>query len=121
MSGPNTGTDLHVDPPFANSWNTLLQGHKLWAVLPPDTEHSVLTCDPSCSGNEAEISPLAWFSHVLPQLATRSWYGESVRLMLQSPGDTLYIPSTAPHSVLNLDWSVGVTENILTHEMLIGM
>lgn len=24
--GPKTGTDLHLDPPFANSWNTVLRG-----------------------------------------------------------------------------------------------
>ena len=23
ISGPNTGTGIHLDPPFANSWNTL--------------------------------------------------------------------------------------------------
>ena len=28
-SGPQTGTDLHLDPPFANSWNTVLRG---WLV-----------------------------------------------------------------------------------------
>ena len=49
VSGPNTGTDLHVDPPFANSWNTLLRGHKLWAVMPADTEHSIVTCDRNSS------------------------------------------------------------------------
>ena len=40
--------------------------------------------------------------------------------MIQRPGDTLVIPSRAPHTVLNLDWSIGVTENILTHESLLG-
>ena len=50
VSGPNTGTDLHLDPPFAQSWNTLLQGHKLWAVFPPDTEPRLWECDPKCSG-----------------------------------------------------------------------
>ena len=42
------------------------------------------------------------------------------KVVIQRPGDTLVIPSRAPHTVLNLDWSIGVTENILTHEMLLG-
>ena len=42
VSGPNTGTSIHLDPQFANSWNTVLQGYKLWAILPPDTEPKVL-------------------------------------------------------------------------------
>ena len=56
---------------------------------------------------EGEISPYSWFEHILPQLQGRNWYGESVKLMLQSPGDTLFIPSRAPHAVINLDWSIG--------------
>ena len=43
-----------------------------------------------------------------------------VQVVIQRPGDTVVIPSRAPHTVLNLDWSIGVTENILTHEMLLG-
>ena len=121
VSGPNTGTELHLDPAFANSWNTLLSGHKVWAVLPPDTEFLPFTCDPACSDTEAEVSPLAWFQHVLPQLEGRRWYGETVRTVLQRPGDTLFIPSRAPHTVINLDWSLGVTENVLTEEMLLDL
>ena len=33
VAGPNTGTGLHTDPPFANSWNTLLYGHKAAAAI----------------------------------------------------------------------------------------
>ena len=121
LSGPNTGTDIHQDPAFANSWNTLLSGHKVWAVLPPETEFQVFSCDPECSHNKQEISPLAWFQHVLPQLEGRVFYGERVKSVLQRPGDTLFIPSTAPHAVINLDWSLGLTENVLTQEMLLDL
>ena len=55
MSGPNTGTELHLDPEFAQSWNTLVSGHKMWALLPPDTEHRLLECDPKCSGHDKVI------------------------------------------------------------------
>ena len=30
----------------------MMQGHKVWAVLPPDTEHRLLECDPKCSGHD---------------------------------------------------------------------
>ena len=121
LSGPNTGTSIHLDPPFANSWNTVLQGHKLWAILPPDTEPKMLECDPTCSENDLELSPISWFLHVLPQLRTRKFYGQEVMEVLQGPGDTLYIPSRSPHAVLNLDWSLGVTENVMTNEMLLEL
>ena len=42
--------------------------------------------------------------------------------MLQGPGDTIYLPgSHAAHAVLNLDRSLGVTENILTVEALLEL
>ena len=121
ISGPNTGTSVHVDPPFANSWNTVLQGHKLWAIMPPDTEQKMFDCDPECSENGFELSPISWFLHVLPQLRGRKFYGQEIMEVLQGPGDTLYIPTHAPHAVLNYDWSLGVTENIMTEEMLLEL
>lgn len=121
LSGPKTGTDLHLDPPFANSWNTVLRGNKLWVLLPPDIEPSLLQCDPQCSGSNDEVSPLSWFSHVLPQLKGRRWYGKTVQEVLQGPGDTIYIPSRSAHAVLNLDWNLAVTENIMTVESLLEL
>ena len=69
VSGPRTGTDLHTDPPLAQSWNTLFSGHKvivmvmmmimmmmpqIWVVLPPDTEHKLVECDPKCSAPDTQ-------------------------------------------------------------------
>jgi len=121
LSNSNTGTDLHIDPLFANSWNTVLYGHKLWAILPPDMEPEPIQCDFKCSGSKDEISPLSWFLHLLPQLASRRWYGKSVTLLVQGPGDTLFVPSRSGHAVLNLDTSLAVTENIFTVESLLEL
>jgi len=121
LSGPQTGTDLHLDPPFANSWNTVLRGNKLWVLTPPDIEPALLQCDPQCSGSNDEVSPLSWFTHVLPQLRGRRWYGKTVQEVLQAAGDTIYVPSRSAHAVLNLDWSVAVTENIMTVESLMEL
>ena len=30
----------------------MMQGHKVWVVFPPDTEHRLLECDPKCSGHD---------------------------------------------------------------------
>ena len=79
LSSPRTGTDLHLDPPLTSAWNTVLEGSKLWTILPPGVEPSLLQCDPSCSGSGDEISPLSWFTHILPQLKGRRWYGKGVQ------------------------------------------
>ena len=41
--------------------------------------------------------------------------------VFQGPGDTIYMPSQTPHAVLNLDHSIGVTENIMTLEALMEL
>ena len=62
-----------------------------------------------------------WFLHVLPQLAGRQWYGKQVQQVLQAPGDTIFVPSRSAHTVLNLDNSLAVTENIMTVESLLEL
>ena len=88
-------------------WLQLISGHKLWAVLPADSELEPVSCDPSCSHPAAATSPLAWFLHLLPQLQTRQWYGTRPAVFIQGPGETLVLPGRAPHAVLNLDWTLG--------------
>ena len=104
------------------AWNSLLSGVKLWALLPlevgPPLEN-VFTCSAECSeGREGEISVEAWFSHLLPQLAGRTWYGRSVSQFLQRPGDTLYLPPRMAHAILNLEENISVTENYFLADSL---
>ena len=49
------------------------------------------------------------------------WYGRGVEEVLQGPGHTLILPGTAPHAVINLDTSLGVTENVMTEEGLLEL
>ena len=122
LSQANTGTGLHLDPDYTIAWNSLLSGVKLWALLPlelgPPLEN-VFTCSAECSeGREGEISVEAWFSHLLPQLAGRTWYGRSVSQFLQRPGDTLYLPPRMGHAILNLEENISVTENYFLADSL---
>ena len=43
----------------------------------------------------------------------RLFYGERVKLILQGPGDTLYMPHAVFHLVHNLDTNLALTENLL--------
>ncbi len=43
----------------------------------------------------------------------RLFYGERVKLILQGPGDTLYMPHAVFHLVHNLNTNLALTENLL--------
>ena len=113
LSQADTGTALHQDPDYTSAWNSLLTGVKLWALLPLDlSQDSAFMCSPDCSrSREGDISVQSWFSHLLPQLEERRWYGRSLLTFIQRPGDTLYLPPRISHAILNLEENISVTEN----------
>ena len=112
MSQANTGTSLHLDPEYTMAWNTVLSGRKWWVLMPPELSPSSFSCDPSCSKTkEGEISILSWFTHILPQMRDRKWYGNNARELLQGPGETLYMPPNMAHAIMNVEDNLSVTEN----------
>jgi len=67
----DTGTELHMDPDFTSPWNTVLQGHKWWVLMPPEVLPDAFLCDSGCSAKDTDITVLSWYTHVLPQLRNR--------------------------------------------------
>ncbi|KAG0263471.1 hypothetical protein BG011_008764 [Mortierella polycephala] len=103
LIGPQrTGAPWHIDPSGTSAWNTLLSGHKRWALYPP---HIVPPGhDPTSS---KLISSVSWYLDIYPLLPPESRPIEIV----QHPGQTIYIPSGWWHMVLNMDDTVAVTQN----------
>ena len=86
----------------------------MWALLPLEVGpvDTILDCSSKCSKDkQKDMSLLSWFSHILPQLEDRKWYGRTPVSFTQVPGSTLYLPPNIPHAVLNLEDSVSVTED----------
>ncbi|KAI8619050.1 hypothetical protein BC830DRAFT_1106010 [Chytriomyces sp. MP71] len=114
--GPKrSGTGIHVDPLGTSAWNTLLTGHKRWALFPPTTPKYLLTL-PNMPDHEAA----SWFVLVYPRLHDSATCDASGRTLaqrlgcvdlLQRPGETVFVPGGWHHVVVNLDFTVGVTQN----------
>ncbi|KAF9381165.1 hypothetical protein CPB97_007912 [Podila verticillata] len=103
LIGPQrTGASWHTDPSGTSAWNTLLSGHKRWALYPP---HIVPP------GHDPEspkwLSSVEWYLDVYPFLAPEARPIEVV----QNPGQTIYVPTGWWHMVLNMDDTVAVTQN----------
>ena len=88
--------------------------------MPPHVVPDPFLCDPDCSmiDTEDDINVESWYSHVLPQIRGRSWYGHPVQEFIQGPGDTLYIPSNRAHAILNIEENISVTENYFLEDSL---
>lgn len=106
LIGPaRSGTGLHIDPLWTNAYVTLLQGCKRWLLFPPDTLPELIGMD-----GPTQIPSSIWFSQYF-DIVTREDFPYKPVEVLQRPGETVFVPSSWPHLVLNLCLSVAVTHN----------
>lgn len=112
IGGRRTGTNMHIDPKFTCAWNTLLCGRKRWICFPPST-------DPNKIGAGVEYqkqTPVSyWWLDVYPTLDLEALGAVEG---IQEAGDTIFVPSGWHHAVLNLDFTVAITQNLVMPSML---
>lgn len=105
LIGPErSGTGLHIDPLSTNAWVTLLQGTKRWLLFSPDTPPHVIGME------DPQIPSSIWFSQFYDKVMSDDFPYKPVQV-LQQPGESVFVPSTWPHLVLNLELTVAVTHN----------
>jgi histone arginine demethylase JMJD6 len=108
LMGPaRSGTGLHIDPLWTNAWVTLLQGCKRWLLFPPDTPPELI----GMKDDEAQKIPSSvWFYRYYDKVTSHDFPYPPVHV-LQRVGETVFVPSSWPHLVLNLELVVAVTHN----------
>lgn len=118
----DSGTDPHIDPSATDAWNTAILGFKWWVLFDPDLEVEDVTCDPKCS---SRMTVRDWYASVATRAGTESNNTDTgekttktasnllpkVIHVLQTPGETLYLPYGFVHAVYNLGDCIGVTAN----------
>lgn len=108
-----SGTALHVDPMSTAAWNTLVSGRKRWFLFPPKVEENDNDHGDYMLGsmNDNDDTANQWLHEKyssLPESVTRGGFD-----FVQLPGETVYVPNSWQHAVINLDLSVAVTHNFV--------
>ena len=62
-----------------------------------------------------------WFKNVLPHLRHKKHYGKPLWEGVQGPNEVIFLPSGLPHTILNLEDNVAITENYLLVDGLIEL
>ena len=110
-----SGTPIH-NHPMTVAWNALLSGCKLWCCLPPNVPESALLLhfqheDGDGGDNEEEedhefdLSALQWFEQCgeLP---------DDARIIVQHPGEVVFLPAGWFHVVLNCQLSTAISVSL---------
>ena len=109
-----SGTPIH-DHPLTVAWNALLVGCKLWCCLPPDVDESLLLLnlhddeededEDEDADADFDLSALEWFRQCgkLP---------ESAKIIVQRPGEVVYLPAGWFHVVLNVETSTAISVSL---------
>ena len=106
LMGPErSGTGIHQDPNNTTAWNALLQGHKRWCMFPPHIKSRVV----KPKKGEPD-SGIYWFREIYPRLLPDA---EKLGMIecVQGPGEIVVVPDSWWHVVLNLDFTISVTQN----------
>ncbi|GAB5588531.1 hypothetical protein Unana1_03431 [Umbelopsis nana] len=115
MGDARSGTGIHTDPLGTSAWNALLKGHKRWAMFPPGTPKDII--DPPMKPYDHEA--VSWFATVFPKFTKRDdpedprSLGQKLGMIevLQRPGETIFVPTGWAHVVMNLDFTIAITQN----------
>ncbi|KAJ1454152.1 hypothetical protein M885DRAFT_522319 [Pelagophyceae sp. CCMP2097] len=115
LLGPKrSGTCAHVDPLGTSAWNTVVSGRKRWVLFEPGTSKVVAKGSKLCADWEDDEA-CNYFVDILPRIRKHHAHARRVEF-IQEPGETVYVPGGWWHAVINLDDTVGVTQNFASAE-----
>ncbi|ORY86808.1 hypothetical protein BCR37DRAFT_385282 [Protomyces lactucae-debilis] len=114
IGSDGTKTRLHKDVVASHSWSTNLTGTKIWTLVPPVSAVYLLDKDGE-SPSDLNTVEEAWR---WPQLHLAR---EAAIVVEQLPGQTIFVPSTWYHSVVNVGPTLSINQNWINAPCLMPM
>lgn len=114
IGSARSGSRFHQDPNATSAWNAAVRGSKKWIMFPPTvTPPGVF---PSKDGADvtSPLSLLEWFTGFYEEARAT---GEMKECILHE-GELMFVPSRWWHLVINLDWSIAITQNFVSEHNL---
>lgn len=112
--GPrNSGSTFHKDPNATSAWNACVRGSKKWILFPPDCPPPGVFPNESGSDVTAPVSVLEWFINYYEEARRVGSVCGSYECVV-GEGDIVFVPSGWWHVVLNLEWSIAITQNYVS-------
>lgn len=110
--GPaRSGSSFHVDPNSTSAWNAAICGRKLWVMFPPNCTPPGVYASADGTNVAAPVSVVEWFINFFDACGdadTRCLHG------VVHPGELIFVPHGWWHCVLNLDFSIAITQNFVS-------
>ena len=108
IMGPSkSGSSFHVDPNCNFAWNATVHGRKKWIMYPPHVTPPAVN---------DHVSLVEWFvKHYHEDHESKSKRLECVT----RAGELMYVPRGWWHAVLNLEFSIALTHNVVTERNLL--
>lgn len=111
--GPKqSGSSFHKDPNSTSAWNALLQGSKKWIFYPPHITPPGVAVSSDESTVATPSSLAEWFMNHYEE-------DDPDRLeCVVEPGTLVFVPRGWWHLVVNLDFSIAITQNFVNSSNL---
>ncbi|KAI9297899.1 Clavaminate synthase-like protein, partial [Neoconidiobolus thromboides FSU 785] len=110
--GPKrSGSTFHKDPNATSAWNAVITGSKKWILFPPNQlPPGVFT-----NSDESEVtSPVSIMEWHLNYYKLAQEY-QPIEAICKA-GEIMFVPSGWWHLVVNLDDSIAITQNYVSHQ-----
>lgn len=112
--GPrNSGSSFHKDPNATSAWNACVRGSKRWIMFPPDSPPPGVHPTADESDVTAPLSVLEWYVNFYESSREVGKVAGAVEATVQE-GEIIFVPSGWWHAVINLEFSVAVTQNYVS-------